>query len=216
VGADVFWIALEVMARSLVISGFAIILASLWGLPIAVRMATGEFRGRAFLESLFNSLVSIPTVVLGLALFLLFSRIGPLGFLKILYTPYAIGVGQAILITPLFVSLALNTLREAKRRVWELALSLGASRVQAAATLVREARPSLIGVSLLAFNRAIGELGVALMLGGNIVGFTRVMTTAIALEVAKGEYELALTLGGGLLLVTYAVTALTRQLGVHE
>lgn len=203
----------EILIRSLAVSGLAAVLASLWSVPLALKITTEEFRGKGLLTSLFNALVSIPTVVLGLTLYILLSRSGPLGFLGILYTPLAIAVGEAILITPLLVVFAVNAMKDVKEGVWELVLSLGAQREQASSTLVKEALPALITASLLAFNRAVGELGVALILGGNIRGFTRVITTTIALETSKGEFGLALSLGGGLLAVTYAITAIARRLG---
>ncbi|HIE24336.1 MAG TPA: ABC transporter permease subunit, partial [Candidatus Korarchaeota archaeon] len=133
--------------------------------------------------------------------------------LRLLYTPLAISIGQAVLITPLLVTFAYQALEREKREVWELAISLGAQSRQASTTLFRETMPKLLNASLIVFNRAIGELGVALMLGGNIKGFTRVMTTAIALEVSKGEFELALFLGGLLLVITYTITAISRLVG---
>jgi len=204
---------LEVALRSIAVSGLAAVLATAWGIPISLKLVTDEFRGKKFVLDVFRALVSVPTVVVGLALYFLFSRSGPLGRLRLLYTPLAISIGQAVLITPLLVTFAYQALEREKREVWELAISLGAQSRQASTTLFRETMPKLLNASLIVFNRAIGELGVALMLGGNIKGFTRVMTTAIALEVSKGEFELALFLGGLLLVITYTITAISRLVG---
>ena len=132
-----------------------------------------------------------------------------------LYTPYAIVVGQAILVTPLITSIALTGLLKVKEEVWELLISLGAGRRQVSQALVREGLPQILSSILLGFNRALGELGVALTVGGNVRGLTRVMTTAIALEVSRGEYELAVSLGLILLAASLALTLLVRRLGAR-
>ncbi|MCL7384867.1 MAG: ABC transporter permease [Thaumarchaeota archaeon] len=201
----------EVVMRSLFISGTATVLATSWSIPIAMIITAKESEFRRALLDVANALVAIPTVIIGLVLYLLFSRSGPLGFFGILYTPIAIAIGQAVLITPLIISLSASVLRETRSGIWEMAVSIGATERQALVTMVAESFPKLLTTILLGFNRAIGELGVALMLGGNIKGFTRVMTTVIALEVSKGEFEFALTLAGILLLVTFAVTAIVRK-----
>jgi tungstate transport system permease protein len=162
------------------------------------------------LVPVFEALVGVPTVVIGLLMYMLLSRTGPLGMLNLLYTPQAIVVGQSILITPLVVSTAYRVVRRSLETYGELALSLGASRSQAAAIVLSQATPGLIASIVMGFSRAIGELGVAFMVGGNIAGYTRTLTTAIALGVSMGEYELALSLGGILVSITLAVSVLLR------
>lgn len=207
-----------IVLRSLMVSGAATLLSASWSIPLALRLVLGgEERGKRLVMDLLNSLVGIPTVVVGLILYFLLSRSGPLGQLQLLYTPLAITIGQAILITPFIASLSAEALRSVRERLWETLISLGATEGQAAATVVDEASPGLVTSILLGFSRAVGELGVALMLGGNIRGFTRVMTTAIALEVGRGEFELALALGAVLVslsfLTTLTIRALTREIG---
>ncbi len=207
-----------IVLRSLMVSGAATLLSASWSIPLALRLVLGgEERGKRLVMDLLNSLVGIPTVVVGLILYFLLSRSGPLGQLQLLYTPLAITIGQAILITPFIASLSAEALRSVRERLWETLISLGATEGQAAATVVDEASPGLVTSILLGFSRAVGELGVALMLGGNIRGFTRVMTTAIALEVGRGEFELALALGAILVslsfLTTLTIRALTREIG---
>ena len=207
-----------IVLRSLMVSGAATLLSASWSIPLALRLVLGgEGRGKRLVIDLLNSLVGIPTVVVGLILYFLLSRSGPLGQLQLLYTPLAITIGQAILITPFIASLSAEALRSVRERLWETLISLGATEGQAAATVVDEASPGLVTSILLGFSRAVGELGVALMLGGNIRGFTRVMTTAIALEVGRGEFELALALGAILVslsfLTTLTIRALTREIG---
>lgn len=202
------------MLRSLTISGSATLMASAWSIPLAVRLVIGRgSRARRLALDLMNSLTSVPTVVIGLVMYLLLSRSGPLGFLHLLYTPVAIALGQAILVTPLMISTAAAALSGIHEGVWEMARALGATERQAAGVMLREALPSILTVVLLGFNRALGELGIALMLGGNVRGFTRVMTTAIALEVSRGEFELALSLSGILLSLAIVVNMAVRRFG---
>ena len=192
----------EVAARSLAVSAAAVALASTWSLPLAYRMARG---GRlAGLAPAFESLTGVPTVLVGLALYLLLSRSGPLGFLGLLYTPAAIVVGEAVLVTPLYVAAAYRVLRSSWEEYGELALSLGANDSQAMATVLRQASPGVVAAAVMAFSRAIGELGVAFIVGGNIAGKTRTLTTSIALATSMGEYELALRLGSVLLALSLA------------
>jgi len=202
----------EITLRSVSVSGTATLLASLWSIPLAYFLAKpGRVRGAV--ASLLEALVGIPTVLLGLALYMLFSRSGPLGFLNMLYTVKAVIVGQAILITPLITATAHRVLRMARETYEEMALSLGAGRLQAMAITLRESTPGLLSSIVMGFSRAIGELGVALMLGGNIRGSTRVLTTAIALSVSMGEHELALCLGAVLVVLSVAFSVITRLLG---
>ncbi len=202
------------MARSLAISGSATLLASTWSIPLAVKLVIGrDSKASRLALGLLNSLTSVPTVVIGLVMYLILSRSGPLGFLNLLYTPVAIALGQAILVTPLIISTAAAALSGVHEGVWEMAIALGATERQAAGAMLSEALPSILTVVLLGFNRALGELGIALMLGGNIRGFTRVMTTAIALEVSRGEFELALSLSGILLSLAIVVNVAIRRMG---
>ena len=205
----------EIVLRSIFVSGLATVLASAWSLPLAFLLLISESRIGRILQDIFNSLVSIPTVVLGLLLYLVFSRSGPLGVFSLLYTPCIISIGQAVLITPLMISFLTSSLGKVKETVWETAVALGASKFQASITVLKEGYVQLVRSILVGFNRAIGELGVALMVGGNIRGYTRVMTTAIALEVSKGNFDLAITLGVMLLITTLAITVIVRFLGAR-
>ncbi|MET1128847.1 MAG: ABC transporter permease [Thermoproteota archaeon] len=200
----------EIAARSVYVSGLATLLAASWSLPLAYVMA---IRGRMrLLASLFESLVGVPTVLVGLVIYMLFSRKGPLGFLGLLYTPYAIVVGEAFLVTPLIVSVMHRVLQSAVKRYWELAVSLGASERQAMLTAFAQSLPAVVASIVMGFSRAIGELGVALLVGGNIKGYTRTLTTAIALEVSKGEFEDAVALGLVLVAIVAAFSAAARIL----
>lgn len=180
---------------SLFTSSCAIILASLVGIPLGLWLGLSKFRGRRLTITLLNTLMALPTVVVGLVLFGLFSRQGPLGPLGLLFTPLAMIAGQVVLATPIVANLVLTAVTGADDRIINTALTLGATRVQAARQLLREIRFGVMAAVIAGFGRVIAEVGVAMMLGGNIRGSTRTMTTAIALETSKGEFAFGLSLG---------------------
>jgi tungstate transport system permease protein len=159
-----------------------------------------------------QTLFSLPTVVVGLLVFVLFSRAGPLGGLDILFTPTVMVIGQVILIMPLMLGLVISALSGVDKAVPETAVSLGASRLQAATITLREARYAVLTAVIMGFGRALSEVGLALMVGGNIKGFTRTLTTAISLETSKGEIELSLALGMILLLIALAINITLNRL----
>jgi tungstate transport system permease protein len=152
----------------------------------------------------------MPTVSLGLILYMLLSRSGPLGFLHLLYSPVAIVIGQAVLITPIIVSLVIGTIEVMNPDIRDLAKTLGASEVQASMAVLRESTSGILLAVVTSFNRAVAELGVALMLGGNIRGVTRVLTTAIALETTKGELVLGIALTGILLAIVFVLNLIVN------
>ena len=194
-------VLLTIILRSIAVSGLATLLAASWSIPIAVLIGLKSFRGRFFVKSLFNTLMGVPTVALGLVLYLLLSRSGPLGFLHLLYTPSAMVIGQSLLITPLLVSFVTNSIESVEPEIKELALTLGASEMRASITVLTESLSGTILAITSGFNRAIAELGVVLMLGGNIRNLTRVLTTTIALETSRGELSLSIALAMILLLI---------------
>ena len=197
-----------IVSRSLFFSGTAIILAILWGTPLSMLIAMKEFRGKTIIKTFFNTLIGLPTVVLGLILFLSFSRGGPLGFLGLLYTPGAIMIGQAILITPILVSIGVSAIESVDPDIMNLAQTLGASESQSQIAVLKEAINGILLSYLGSFNRAIGELGVVLMVGGNIEGGglqTAVMTTSIARDVQISEFGLAIALGILLVLILFTI-----------
>jgi tungstate transport system permease protein len=198
----------EITLRSLAVSGSATILASCWSIPLGAFIGLGKFRGRSLLKGAFNVLLAMPTVTLGLVLYLAFSRSGPLGFLHLLYTPTVIILGQSILITPIIVSFVANSLEAVDPEIKNLALTLGASEVRANLTVLSESLNGVFLAVTASFNRAIAELGVALMLGGNIRGVTRVLTTTIALETDRGGLALGIALTVVLLALVGAVNFL--------
>ena len=184
-------------------SSVSVILASIWSIPIASILGLRNFPGKRLLKGTFNALIGIPTVALGLFFYLLLSRSGPLGFLGALYKPEGIIIGQAVLITPIIVSFAATAIESIDPDIRNLARTLGATNTRVSITILREASGPVLQSVVAGFNRAIAELGVAMMLGGNIRYVSRVLTTTIALETAKGEIALSLALAIILLAIVY-------------
>ena len=201
-----------IVAVSVFVALSAILLASLIGLPAGYILATRRFRGRRLVATVLNTLLAMPTVVIGLFVYALISRRGPLGFLELLYTPKAMIIGETILALPIVAAFTLSALRAVDSRITETALTLGATSAQTARTLISEARFGIMAAVVAAFGRVIAEVGAAMMLGGNIKGSTRTMTTAIALESSKGEFGLALALGIILLLTAFGANILFHWL----
>lgn len=190
---------------SLYTSSCAIALAATLGIPVGLWLGLRQFPGRRVLVTLLNTLMALPTVVVGLVLFGLFSRQGPLGDLGLLFTPLAMIAGQTVLATPIVANYVLACVQGADRRIIDTARTLGASHFQASLQLVKEVRFGVMAAVIAGFGRVIAEVGVAMMLGGNIRGSTRTMTTAIALETSKGEFAFGLSLGIVLLCVALVV-----------
>jgi tungstate transport system permease protein len=197
---------------SLSVSTVATLLASVVGVPLGFTVGAGQFPGRRMVITLFNTLLSLPTVVVGLFVFSLISRQGPFGFLGLLFTPAAMVVGQFILAIPIITALTISAVQSVDRRVRSTALTLGASRIQTGITILTEARFALMAAIIAGFGRVIGEVGAAIMLGGNIRNYTRTITTAIALETSKGEFGFAIALGIILMFVAFSVNILFRFL----
>jgi ABC-type tungstate transport system substrate-binding protein len=193
-----------VVALSLQVSGSACLLGATIGLLLGAGLAMTEFPGHAVLVGLLNTLLALPSVVVGLLVYLLLSRAGPLGSLGILFTPAAMVVAQSILVVPLVAALARRLVLSALAEGGEQLQSLGAGRGATAALMLLHDRFAVLTVLLTAFGRAIAEVGAVMIVGGNIDGVTRVMTTSIALETSKGDLPLALALG----LVLLGVVAL--------
>ncbi|MFH0930860.1 MAG: ABC transporter permease [Candidatus Zixiibacteriota bacterium] len=196
---------LEIVWLSLKVSGSAVILSSLFSLSLALLIEEKNFPGKNLVLSLLNTMMIIPAVTIGLLVYLLLMRRGLLGNLGLLYTPYAMILAQAVLATPIITGLSLVAIRGVTPKIKDTALSLGASRFQLNLLILREARSALNAAVITGFARVIGETGMTMMVGGNIKGATRVMTTAIALETMKGEFELAVTLGVILILVSLGI-----------
>lgn len=194
----------EIIVLSLQVSLSAVAVACLLGLPLGAAVAMGRFRGRTVTIILLNALMGLPPVVVGLLIYLLLSNAGPLGWLRLLYTPTAMIIAQAVLITPIIAALSREVLEQLHNEYAEQFRSLCLPAHTAVGALLWDARYSLLTVALAGFGRAVAEVGAVIIVGGNIDHLTRVMTTAIALETSKGDLALALALG--IVLITIAVT----------
>jgi len=203
---------MEIAGRSLRISATSTILASLFCLPLGSLIHFRRFRGKRLLISLIQTFYSVPTVVVGLFVFVLLSRAGPLGGLGLLFTPTAMVIGQMILITPILLGLTISALSGIDKAIPDTAMSLGASGFQTALAVLREARFAAMAAVIMGFGRAISEVGLALMVGGNIRGATRIITTTISLETSKGELELAIALGIILIFIALVINILFNRL----
>jgi tungstate transport system permease protein len=197
----------QIVALSLEVSLAAVLLATALGLPLGAAVAVGRFPGRRAVIVLLNALMGLPPVVVGLAVYLLLSRAGPLGSFGLLFTPGAMVLAQTVLITPIIAALARQAIEDAWREYEEQLRSLGAHGLEAALTLLWDTRFSLVTAVLAGLGRASAEVGAVMIVGGNIDGVTRVMTTAIALETSKGDLPLALGLGVVLIAIVLALNA---------
>lgn len=192
--------------RSLYVSGVGTLLACTWSIPIAVILGLYSFRGKWVIKGFFNALIGVPTVALGLLLYLLLSKQGEFGFLGLLYTVNGIAVGQALLLTPIIVSFISSALAAADSQLRDLAKTLGASGLRTNLAVMRETVWPMVLAITAAFNRGFGELGIAMIVGGNIFGETRVLTTSIAVETNLGQFDVAMAYGIILMAIVIIVT----------
>ena len=197
----------EIVALSLAVSLSAVLIATVLGLPLGAAIAVGRFPGRHALIVLLNALMGLPPVVVGLVVYLMLSRAGPLGDLGLLFTPSAMVIAQTVLILPIIAALCRQAVEDAWREYEEQLRSLGARGIRAALTVLWDIRFSLLTAVLAGLGRASAEVGAVMIVGGNIDGVTRVMTTTIALETSKGDLPLALGLGIVLIGIVLALNA---------
>ena len=203
---------IQIILLSLGVSGLATLFAALIGVPAGGALAVARFPGRRGLITCLNAAMGLPPVVIGLMVYLLLSRAGPLGPLGILFTPSAMVVAQVLLIAPIMAALARQIIEDTHAEYREQLDAMRIGRWAATATLVWDARFSLITVVLAGFGRAMAEVGAVMIVGGNIDGVTRTMTTTIALETSKGDLPLALALGMVLLALVLAINAMAAWL----
>lgn len=207
---------LEISARSLQVTLTALVVASAIALPLAAILAVRRFRFRRAVIASLNALMGLPPVVVGLVVYILLSRSGPLGVLGLLFTPTAMVIAQVIIIVPLIASIAHQSLRDLWAEYHDLLISMNVTQWQKITTLLWDARRALLTAALAGFGRAIGEVGAIMIVGGNIDNATRVLTTAIALETGKGDFSLALGLGFVLIALAILVNLSTHWLGRTE
>ncbi|MFN2340665.1 MAG: ABC transporter permease [Halanaerobium sp.] len=200
---------IQVVMTSLKLSVSSTFLASIISLPLAILLARHNFKSKKFLNIILNTLLSLPTVVIGIFVYSLISRRGILGELDLLFTPVGIIFGQVLLIIPLITALIRNVIFSMDEKLYKTATSLGASRWQKFKLLISEARYGIIGAIIAGFGRVLGEIGISMMLGGNIKGVTRTITTAMSLETNKGRFAFALSLGIILLILSFSINFIT-------
>ena len=198
---------MSAVATSLNVALWSVLFASVAGIPIGAAVALGRFPMKGTVRLALNSLMAMPTVVIGLLVYTFLSRQGPLGSMGLLFSPAAIVIGQTILATPVIANYTLTAMQGADKGILPTARTLGAGNAQSLLQLAREVRFALVAAIVAGFGRVVSEVGVAMMLGGNIRFYTRTMTTAIALETSKGDFAFGLALGLILMAVAFAVNA---------
>jgi tungstate transport system permease protein len=201
----------EITLRSIFISLSSAALAGIICIPLGGIIEFRQFWGKRALINLIQTFYSLPTVTVGLLVFLLISRSGPLGGLNLLFSPAGMIFGQSILVSPIMIGLTITALAGVNPQIKDTARSLGASEKQIIITVIKEARVAVMAAVLLGFGRALSEVGVAMMIGGNIRGYTRVLTTSIALETSMGNLELSMALGIILISISLAINLLLNR-----
>lgn len=200
-----------IILLSLAVSGAALVISVALGLPLGAFIGLKKFRGKELVVSVINTFTGLPPVVVGLFVYLFLSRSGPLGFLGLLYTPSAMVVAQTILAFPIVTALCNSAVVRVEPIIRQAAATLGADPYQVTVTIIKEARYGIFSAVITAFGRVMAEVGAILIVGGNIAGYTRVMTTTIALETDKGNFELALALGVVLLLISLIINVVLHM-----
>ncbi|MDI9570963.1 MAG: ABC transporter permease [Pseudomonadota bacterium] len=201
---------------SLKVSGIATLISLFIGIGIGAAVALASFPGRQIVVSVINTGMALPPVVVGLFVTIFLWRNGPFGYLEILYTPTAIIIAQAIISTPIIMGITLAALQQLPRKLRLQILALGATRLQMVWLLIKEARLSLMAAVMAGFGGVISEVGASIMVGGNIKGYTRVLTTATVMETSRGNFDLAISLGVILLLFAFAINLVLTRIQQRE
>lgn len=199
---------LQIVSVSLGVSAGSTFLSAIAGIPFGFLVSFNSFRGKRLLLTCLNTLLALPTVAIGLFVYSFISRRGIFGIFDLLYTQKAIIIGQTILIFPVVATFTISAISQVDREYRKTAMTLGANSWQAALVVFREARYAILAAVIAAFGRVISEVGISMMLGGNAKGFTRTITTAMALEYDKGEFVLAIALGIILILISFSINIL--------
>ena len=203
---------MQAVVVSLKVSSISTVIATAISIPAAFCISGRSFKGKGLLLTVINTLMGFPTVAVGLIVYALLSRMGMFGRFGLLFTPTAIVIGQVILAVPIITALGIAAIGSVDRRVRETALTLGADGTQAALAVFREGKNAICAAIAAGFGRVIAEIGVAMMLGGNIKGVTRTMTTAIAMETSKGDFSLALAIAFILLTIVFSINVIFQRL----
>jgi tungstate transport system permease protein len=207
---------LEITFLSIRVSGLATILGSFIGIPLGATIALKKFPGKSLIISIINTLMGLPPVVVGLALYLLLSSSGPMGFLHILYTPEAMILAQLIMVVPIITGVTLSAVSSIDVKVRETAISLGANGLWETRIILNEARLGIVTSMVVGFGTAISEVGAIMIVGGNLLGYTRALTTAIVLQTSQGAFAEAIALGIILLILAFIVNLFLTLLQIHS
>jgi tungstate transport system permease protein len=207
---------MEITLLSLEVSGAATLISLLMGISTGTAIALSRFRGKRFTVSLINTGMGLPPVVVGLFVSIFLWRNGPLGFLGILYTPTAMVIAQAIIATPIVMGITLAAIQQLPQKLRLQILSLGATRLQMVWILIKEAKLPLLAAVMAGFGGVISEVGASIMVGGNIKGYSRVLTTATVMETSRGNFDIAIALGILLLLLAYIINLILTQIQQRE
>ncbi len=202
---------MDITLLTLRISIASMLITSLIFVPTGSFIHFHEFRGKRWLINIIQTLFALPTVVVGLLVFLLLSRAGPLGFLGFFFTPAGMVIGQVILIAPIMTGLTISALSGVDKTIRDTIVSLGATEFQAISATIKETRYAILAAVITGYSRAISEVGAAMMIGGNIRGYTRVLTTAIALETSMGNIEFSLALGIILMSLAFVINIILNR-----
>ncbi len=203
---------MEITGRTLAIALSSCMISTMFCLPVGSLIHFRRFPGKRILINLIQTFYSLPTVTVGLLVFILFSRIGPLGFFNLMFTPTIMVIGQVILVSPIVLGFIIAAFSGVDKAIPDTARSLGANGFQTTVIVLKEARFAVLAAIIVGFGRAISEVGLALMVGGNIKGFTRVITTAISLETSKGDIELSIALGIILIFIALIINIVLNRI----
>lgn len=198
----------RIILLSFIVSSTATLISSLFSVPIGIHLGIKEFKAKKFFARILYTLMSIPSVIVGLVVSIMFSRRGPLGFLQLMYTPKAMIIGQTLLIIPLCLGLTFNISKNRGKRIEEVGITLGANKIQIIILIIRELKKDVVINVVTTFSKAISEVGTVMIVGGNIKNDTRVITTSIAMFNSMGDYPSAIALGLVLLLISFMVNSL--------
>ncbi|MBI5573924.1 MAG: ABC transporter permease [Elusimicrobia bacterium] len=199
---------LQISWTSLWITGTSVLIAAIFSMSLVFIISINQFKGRQILITIINTLTALPTVVIGLVVYSMLCRKGFLGGFNFLYTPYAMIIGQIILATPIITALVLSVMENADKKIYITAIALGATKFQSISTLAKELHIMILSAVIVGFGRVFSEVGISMMLGGNIKNYTRNITTAIAFETTKGEFILGLALGLILIIIALGINLL--------
>ncbi|SHH16954.1 ABC transporter permease [Tepidibacter thalassicus] len=206
----------RIIFLSLFVSSISTIISSFFCIPIGIFLGITNFKGKSFFSRILYTLMSTPSVVVGLLVAIVFSRRGPLGFLNLLYTPSAMIIAQTLLVIPLILGLTYNLSKNRGKHIEKIGITLGASKIQVIALVIRELKVDLFINVVTTFSRAISEVGAVMIVGGNIKGHTRVITTSIAMFNSMGNYSMAIALGIVLLLISFGINSIIYKYNVED